>query len=63
MVFERKKRMSVEICEKCGIENTGELTWKRSRSPLGERPLLCGDCARALSKALKTLIADWVEDK
>jgi len=59
MTFIRKKRSEKEICFKCGTENKGELTWKRSRTALGERPLLCSDCAKALSKDMKNFINNW----
>ncbi len=61
MAFIRKKRSGSEVCVKCGIENTGELTWKRSRTAIGERPLLCADCAKALSRDIKEFVTNWLK--
>ncbi len=62
MTFIRKKRSCSEVCVKCGIENKDELTWKRSRTALGERPLLCASCAKALSKEVKDFVANWLKE-
>jgi hypothetical protein len=63
MAFVRKKRSETETCVKCGIKNKDELTWKRSRTALGERPLLCASCSKALSKDLKKFIENWLHNK
>ncbi len=61
MTFVRKKRSGSEICVKCGVENKDELTWKRSRTALGERPLLCSNCAKTLSKDIKEFVTNWLK--
>lgn len=62
MTFAREKRTGSEICAKCGTENLEELTWKRSKTALGKLPLLCSNCAKALSRDIKEFVSNWLDD-
>ena len=63
LMMDRNKPSETEICVKCGIQNDSDLTWKRSRTAFGERPLLCGNCAKALSKEIKRFVGNWLKSE